>query len=443
MIVNDDMLLTKPEVEGAVLGILIVDGEAYVRVADRLRPEYFSRLAHKDILAAIVAVAQEGAINYVSIANWLEAAGKLDGVGGAAYLTELIYNYLSCLYLDQYIDKLRGLAQRRNLVRVASSIARDAYDMSVTVDDAQAAAQGVLLAASEDAIQTTVTSAADLASDLLTRVGAFMAGEAQWNTVSSGLVPLDDCLAGGLEPGVYIVAGRASVGKTSLLLQIAANIAMRGERVAIFSIEMSERELGLRLASGLARVSLHTIKSGHTTPEQNAAILNALGQISEWPLHLIDQSTLRAVDVLMISQRIALEHKDLKAVFVDGLWLMTPEGSYGNRVQELGSISKAIKRAQRQLDVPIVITHQLSRRPEYRGDKRPLLSDLRSTGDVEQDADVVLMLYREKYYDLEADDTAEIWIRKNRLGGSSPDVVKMYWSQDIGRFERITYQEER
>ena len=435
--------LTSLEVEEAVIGILIVDEGAYVRVADRLRLGCFSGSAPRNVFAAIQAVAQGGTINYVSVANWLEADGTLESVGGAPYLTGLVNSHPHYLYLDQYVDKLRTLAQRRDLVQIASTIARDAHDVGMGIIDVQASAQSALLAASADVVQTTVTPAARLASDLLTRVGAFMSGEAQWNTVPTGLAPLDECLAGGLEPGVYIIAGRASIGKTALLLQIAANIAMRGERVAIFSIEMSERELGLRLASGLARVPLRTIKSGGTTPEQNASVLNALGQISEWPMHLIDQSTLRAADVLMISQRIALEHKDLKAVFVDGLWLMTPEGSYGNRVQELGSISKAVKRAQRHLDVPIVITHQLSRGPEHRADKRPLLSDLRDSGDVEQDSDVVLMLYRESYYDMmTTDNTAEMWIRKNRLGGESNEVVKMCWVQNIGRFERLAYTSE-
>ena len=435
--------LTNPELEAALLGVLLVDPDAYMRVADNLRAEHFGRLHHRAIFKAIEAAAVGGEINWVTVANLLEATGDLEFADWGAYLAEIIdASYSAFSLAEQHADKIRALAQRRELALIAGQILRDAHDMGKSVADVQASAESLLLDAATHTDNAVAVSASSLATDLLARVGAFMSGEARWNSVPTGIGPLDDCLAGGLEPGVYVVAGRPSTGKSALMLQIATHIASRGKRVIYFSIEMSNHEVGLRMASSLSRVPLRMFKAGLTKPEQNSTWVNAIGEISEWPMHLVDRSDLRAADVLLTAQRIALEYKDLAAVFVDGLWLMMPEQKFGSRVQELGSISKGVKRAQRHLDVPIVIAHQLSRNPEYRPDKRPMLSDLRSSGDVEQDADVVLMLYREKYYDPDGSDVAEIWIRKNRLGGESNEVVKMFWVQNIGHFERITYQEE-
>jgi len=778
-------LLTNPELEAALLGVLLIDPDAYLRVADNLRDHHFSSTAHAAIFQAISAAALGGTINYVSVANLLEVTGKLEVAGGAVHLTEIVNDaYVALPFVQQHTQKIIALSQRRELVGVAEQMVRDAHDLGKSVADVQASAESLLLDAATHTNNAVAVSASTLAGDLLARVGAFMSGEARWNSVPTGIKPLDDCLAGGLEPGVYIIAGRASMGKclgrgtlvmmadgttravedvhvgdkllgpdsqprtvlstctgqepmflikqarsinylatgdhvlalkrsynegvwhrgdkiyptanevsergaawrkrfkgykvavefpeqllpidpyflglwlgdgkstdsriytvdpeiveflyeyayrrqeyvvvgdknrdcksyritsgrgarshqgslravmgrmgllgnkhiphkyiansrenrlkllaglvdsdgyypknnngpyeitqknerlarqikflcdtlgyrtslkpkiatcqggfrglvwrltfngnvdeipvhvprkkahkwvskvdwqatslkiepwgdaeyfgfelegdglflledmtvthnSALMLQIATHIASHGKRVAFFSIEMSNREVGLRMASTLARVPLHTLKAGLTTPDQNSAVMSALGEISEWPMHLIDRSDLRAADVLLTAQRIALEHKDLAAVFVDGLWLMSADRRFNNREQELSAISKGVKQAQRHLDVPIVIAHQLSRGPEHRTDKRPMLSDLRDSGAVEQDADVVLMLYREKYYDYsDSSDEAEIWIRKNRLGGASGERVTMYWVQNIGRFERISFQEE-
>ena len=435
--------LTNPELEAALLGVFLTDQDAYLRVADTLRAEHFAGKVHRVIFKAIEAAAIGDEINWVTVANLLEATGDLEFVGGGAYLTELINaSYPAFSHAERYAKKIQALAQRRELVGVAEQIVRDARDMGKDIADVQASAESLLLDAATHTDNATAVSASSLATDLLERVGAFMSGEARWNSVPTGIGPLDDCLAGGLEPGVYVIAGRTAMGKSALALQVATHIASRGKRVVFFSIEMSNHEVGLRMASTLARVPLRLLKAGLTRPEQNSAVMSALGEISEWPMHLIDRSDLRAADVLLAAQRIALEHKDLAAVFVDGLWLMTPERRFSNREQELSAISKGVKQAQRHLDVPIVITHQLSRGPEHRTDKRPMMSDLRDSGAVEQDADVVLMLYREKYYDPDGSDVAEIWIRKNRLGGESNEVVKMFWVQNIGHFERITYQEE-
>lgn len=432
--------LTNLALERALLGILLVDPDAYPRVSETLRAEHFADHAHRLIYGAVEQAALEGEVNFVTVANLLEAKGEIERIGGSAYLTRAINEMVlgSVTYADPYAKKVVDLSRRRDLLRIADMVARDAYDMSVPVADVQASAESALLDAAIHTDSKASVDALTLADGLVTRVSSFIRGDQEWGAVATGLLPLDDCLAGGMEPGVFVVAGVTGIGKTAVMLQIAADIAMRGKRVIVFSIEMSSEQIGMRLATSLSRVPLRSLKAGATTTLQNSALIDALGQISEWPLTIVDQSQLRPSDVLLASQRVALEHKDLAAVFVDGLWLMTAESDYGNRVQELTAISRGVKVAQRHLNVPIMITHQLSRAPSKRSDPRPLLSDLRDAGSVEQDADVVLMLYREKYYDQAADDVIELWIRKNRFGGSN-ELVKMYWVQELGRLERLSY----
>jgi len=433
--------LVSRETEQSLLGCLLIDPDAYMRDCAGLRTEDFAENRHQVIYGAIEMCAMGGGIDILALTNLLEAQGKLLDIGGRAYLSHLVNSsWTQQLFLKRHVEKAQALSERRQLAAIGESMVVGAYNLQRSPSATLAAIESKLLGMASDTDTKSSISAAHLAADLTTQIGAFISGQARWNVVPTGIAPLDECLAGGLEPGVYIIAGRAGIGKTSAMLQIAANIAAAGKRIAIFTIEMSRTEIGLRLASGISRVPLRALKAGNTTSEENGRIMRALGTISEWPMHIDDRSTLRATDVLLAAQRIALEHKDLAAVFVDGLWLMVPDQRYnGNRVQELGSISKGIKRVQRHLDVPIVITHQLSRGPEHRTDKRPLLSDLRNSGAVEQDSDVVLMLYRDNYYDVAAESTAEIWIRKNRLGGESNEMVKLYWVQKYGRFERLEY----
>ena len=247
---------------------------------------------------------------------------------------------------------------------------------------------------------------------------------------------LDDAL-GGLESGLYLVAGRTSMGKTAKVLQMASNIAERGEKVIVFSLEMSRDQLALRLVCSHALVEQDLIKRGVATPEDYDRLQASIKEIATWPL-IIHTGSLQPGDVRAVVQR-EQRFGAVAAVFVDGLWLMAASKDVENRNLELGSISRDLKLAADALGLPIVAVHQLSRAVEHRADKRPLLADLRESGRLEEDADVVLMLYREGYYNPNSPDAnvAEVWVRKNRLGGPAGRCIKLYWSGKHMRFEQL------
>jgi replicative DNA helicase len=251
----------------------------------------------------------------------------------------------------------------------------------------------------------------------------------------TGLRAIDKML-GGLMPGYYLVAGRPSMGKTALLLQMLDGLCSAGVPCLLFSIEMSDQDNLRRIACRRAGVSKRRLERGKIEREEYGRVVHELGVIADWPLVICDDSVVRPMDVLAKARRFIIENGELGAVFLDGIWLMTPESRRENRTQTVGSISRSVKRIQRELDVPLVAAHQLSRSCESRGDKRPILSDLRDSGDLEQDADVVMMLYRDVYYnpDTEDQNIAEVWIRKNRIAGPTGEVAKFFWRARLMEF---------
>jgi len=377
-------------------------------------------------------------VDYVTVANVLEAVGRLSQVGGSAYLTELIAETVSSVYAERHARIVRDYATRRGLLQVASDVAKLAWKLDEDIDTVQAQAQTALLQAKRETGISHRVSASQMASEVYDVIE-------QWQTkpllpgqtrgLATGIRALDNALDG-LESGVYIVAGRPSMGKTALLLQMVEGIAGTGHRCLLLSLEMSAQQVALRLATSLAQVDLSRLRQNRVDDGVYPPLFQALATINEWPLVVIDKPVIRPADVLAEASRLQLEHGDLAAIFVDGLWLMTPTKERENRTQTLGSISREVKRIQRELDVPVVLAHQLNRGLEQRGDKRPMLSDLRDTGDVEQDADVVLMLHRQGYYDPDDEraNIAEVWVRKNRLGGQAGICAEMYWQ---GRYMRF------
>lgn len=431
------------DAEAALNGCLLVDPAAVHLVGPLVGADEFHSARERWTFDAILEAHRDGGVSVMTVLDALERAGRLEAVGGTARLAALVNAMPSALQAEAYAAIVRDRATRRRLLAAASEVARAAHDLGADVEDALASAEGAVLAVRRDGASGGRVAGADLARALYARYEEWVShpvrpGEPRWP--SCGIGPLDDAL-GGLKSGLYIVAGRPSMGKTALLLQMAAAIAGRGEPTLAFSVEQSAEQVGERLATGLADVELKRLTQGRTTPEENGRYAEALGIIASWPLAVVDKATLRPSDVLAEARRFRQERGALSAVFVDGLWLMTPQKERENRTQTVGSISRDLKRVQRELDVPLVVAHQLSRGCEQRGDKRPLLSDLRDAGDVEQDADVVLMLYREGYYsgpEHPRRDVAEVWIRKNRLAGPAGVQVELYWQAKYMRFEKLS-----
>ena len=420
------------EAEQAVVGSLLMDPAIFAAVRQVIRPDDFYLRKARMVFEAIEHCSQNGGVDHLAVTDELERAGQLAQVGGASYLVELINVVPSAINAERYAEIVRNYAMRRSYVTAATQIAKLAHDADMPVDEVRNSSEGAVLACRRET-DAGIHQIADVAGKVYDGIGV------DREVTPTGIRPLDALLAGGLEPAVYIVAARPSMGKTAFLLEILAHICSIGQRCALFSIEMSAEQIAERLASRRARVSLQKIKQGEAHPGDVAKYTQAVGEIAGWPLVIVDRATLTANDILAAVRQEQMLHGQVRAVFIDGLWLMTAVGRHSNRVQEVGSISRDVKRVQRDLNVPVVMAHQLSRACEIRGDKRPILSDLRETGDVEQDADVVLMMYREGYYDQvhpEA-NVMETWVRKNRLHGPSGECVKTYWKGEYMGFEPL------
>ena len=408
------------DAERAVLGAMLIDPEAYTQIMPILHEGDFWRAAHQALYRAILACAGNGGIDVIAVCDALTRDNSLEQVGGMPYLTELINATPSAVYADNYAQIVADFARRRALLVAASDIAKTAYQLDIVTPEVQAQAEARVLACRTDNgnHRYSAHEAASAAFDALYKTQPLTSG-----------IPDLDALLGGLEPAVYIIAARPSVGKSALLAQMAMEIARSGARVALFSIEMSAAQVVGRMAVTLSGTTLRSIRDHSALPDQVQAYTDALGQIATWPLTIIDRSELRAPDVLAECHRQQVEHGSLAVAIVDGLWLMQPTQKYPTQLAAIGEISRSMKRVQRDLGIPILMAHQLNRACELRADKRPILSDLRETGEVEQDPDVVIMMYRAGYYDPRARDAnvMELWVRKNRLGGPAGVCARLYW----------------
>ena len=425
------------EDEEAVLGSLMIDPAAYADVGPILAPPDFYAVKNGWVYDAIRTVVERGErVDIITLCDELERHKHLEDVGGAAHITELMSIVPSAFNAKQYARIVRDAAVRRSLLNAASEVAKAAHDTSVELEETLARAETAVLGVRRAAGKATDAKALmGHLHDLVTEWMNTPLAEGQTRGLSTGIPPLDRAL-GGLEPGLYLVAARPSMGKTAFALQCAANIVERGQRVMFFSLEMSADQAGLRLACSRSRVELDQLKRGVATPEEHQRVLESLDVMGEWPLTIVHAGgNLRAGDVRARVQREQVRG-EVAAVFVDGLWLMAASKNVENRNLELGSISRELKLAADALGVPVVAVHQLSRAVENRADKRPLLSDLRESGRLEEDADVVLMLYREGYYDPASLDAnvAEVWVRKNRLGGPAGRCIKLFW---LGKYMRF------
>jgi len=362
---------------------------------------------------------------------------QLKAAGGMPELMRLMNGVVTPFQVESYAATVADYALRRRAIGALSTAAKHLYDLETDAQTAHARAEGELMAVRRGGERHAVT-AQQLASQLYDQMQDWMEhplADGEVRGLPTGIRALDRLL-GGLQPAQYIIAARPSMGKTAMMLQMASGIAEAGGRVVFFTIEMSAEQCGMRIASCVSQVELQQIKRGKASEHEMHRLMGTLGRIGDWPLKIIDQSTLRPGDVLSAVRREQIAHGSVVAVFVDGLWLMTPTKETGSRVQDVGSISREMKRVQRELDVPIVMAHQLNRNVEYRSDKRPLLADLRETGDVEQDADVVLMLYREGVYEPKSEraNVMEILCRKNRVDGPAGTYGEAVWR---GKFMRL------
>ncbi|MDB4898166.1 MAG: replicative helicase [Firmicutes bacterium] len=422
------------EAEQSVLGAMLIDRDAVVTVSNLLGPEDFYADKHQQLYTAVIAIFNRGEpVDLITVQDELRKRGHLDEVGGLTYLTTLINMVPSTANVQQYAIIVEQKATLRRLQTVARKIVDECYsteDMDATLVDAEKSIFSVTQRRStkgyihiKDALVTAYGHLEFLYSSKGTTSG-----------VTSGFRDLDQMTSGFQPSDMVIVAARPSVGKTAFTLNVARNAAvLGGAKVMFFSLEMGAEQLALRLLASEAAVDGHKLRTGQLQDQDWQRLGSGLATLAESGIFIDDTPNCPLPEVRAKSRRVAQEH-GLDLIIIDYLQLMSiPQrpGSQANRQQEISEISRSLKQLARELKVPVIALSQLSRSVEQRQDKRPMLSDLRESGAIEQDADMVAFLYRDDYYDPESEkkNMVEVIVAKHRNGPVG--AIELYFMKDI------------
>jgi replicative DNA helicase len=432
------------EAEQSVLGGLLLDNDAADRVGDVAAADDFYSDAHRVIYRHVMQLIANGKpADVVTLAESLSSAQKLDYVGGLAYLGALVQNVPTAANIRHYAQIVRDRSILRQLAATAGEIADTAYNplgrsAKMVLDEAEAkvlhiAEQGARGAQNFHEIGKLLASVVDRIETLYNRDNP-----SDVTGVPTGFVDLDR-MTSGFQPGdLIIVAGRPSMGKTSLALNIGENVALdTGMPVAVFSMEMGAAQLALRMIGSVGRLDQHKLRTGRLVAEDWDKLSAALGRLNEAPILIDETPALNAIEVRSRARRLMRQYGKLGLVIVDYLQLMQASTQGENRATELSEISRAMKSLAKELQVPVVALSQLNRSLEQRPDKRPVMSDLRESGALEQDADVILFIYRDEVYKPDSPDkgTAEILISKQRNGPTGK--VTLTFRGEYTRFENF------
>jgi replicative DNA helicase len=438
------------EAEQSVLGGLLLDNQAFDRVADLISGEDFYRDDHRRIWKHIARLIEVGKpADMVTVSESIEASEDKDKSGGAAYLGSLAQHTPSALHIRRYAELVRERAVQRRLAQVATEIAESALansgkDSSQLLDEAeskifQIAESGARRDQGLLEIKPVLARVFERIDQLYHRDNP-----SDVTGMPTGFVDLDKMTAG-LQPGeLIIIAGRPSMGKTALALNIAEHVAVEiGAPVAIFSMEMSGTQLAMRLLGSISQVDQHKMRTGRINDDEWSKLSTAIGKLHATPIYIDEGGALNALEVRARARRLKRQYSKLGLIVIDYLQLMSSSnpGAHENRATEISEISRSLKAMAKELDVPVVALSQLNRAVDQRPDRRPVMSDLRESGAIEQDADVIMFIYREVVYkpDLPEDQRgiAEVIVGKQRNGPIG--TVKLTFRGQHTRFEN--YQE--
>jgi replicative DNA helicase len=430
------------EAEQAVLGGLMLDNSSWDAVADRLTAEDFFRRDHQLIFEAITNLAANNEpLDAVTLAEKLERNDQLEAGGGLAYLATLTRETPSAANIRAYADIVRERAQLRRLIHVGGEISSNAFNtegrsISELIDDAER--QVFEIAESGRKAGSGFVPIRDMLGDMVDKLDMLHQNQGRLTGVSTGFTELDRMTAG-LQPGdLVVVAGRPSMGKTSFALNIGENAALgrNAVPVAVFSMEMSRDQLGLRMISSLGRINQSHLRTGNFGDEEWSRINGAINMMKTAPMFIDDTGALTPTEVRARARRLKRQH-GLGLIIVDYLQLMQVPGNKENRATEISEISRSLKALAKELKVPVIALSQLNRSLEQRQDKKPLMSDLRESGAIEQDADVIMMIYREEVYDKNTTrkGIADIIITKQRNGPTGE--VSLTFLGEYTKFENL------
>ena len=431
------------EAEQSVIGGLMLDNQRWDQIADKVTPDDFYRKEHRLIFRAIAALCDENQpADVVTVSEWLEKNAELENAGGLAYLGALANKTPSAANVVAYAAIVRERALMRNLIRVANNVANSAYNpegrsAGELLDTAEKnimdiSEQGAGRRGSFQPIKTLLTGAVD-------RIDKLFRSDSPITGVSSGFSDLD-AMTSGLQPGdLVIVAGRPSMGKTSFAMNIAETAAVSQKLpVAIFSMEMPGEQLAMRMMSSLGRINAHKVRTGKLEDDDWPRLTHAIGLLADAPMFIDDSPAMTPLELRARARRLKREH-GLGMIVVDYLQLMQSPEANENRATEISNITRSLKGLAKELNVPVIALSQLNRSLEQRPNKRPVMSDLRESGAIEQDADVIFFIYRDEVYNEDSQDkgTAEIIIGKQRNGPIGK--IRLTFLGEYTRFENYAH----
>lgn len=426
------------DAERAVLGAVLLRDQSIHEALEYIDEKAFFRDAHKRIFAKMIRLLERGqAIDFITIKDELVRAGELDDIGGPAYLASLVDGLPHGVNVGDYARIVKEKAVLRGLIYSANSILAKAYEAEEDADTILDDAERQIFAIAESSLHGGFVSMRDLVNANLSAIDQAVQRKQLITGVPTGFTEIDEMTAGLQPSDLIIVAARPSMGKTSLVLNIAQHVGTKtGMTVGFFSLEMSKEQLFLRLLTSEAAIDAHRLRTGFLGERDFPKISEAMLRLSEARIFIDDTASIGVLEMRAKARRLAAEH-GLHLLIVDYLQLMQGRGRFENRVTELASISRGLKSLAKELSVPIVALSQLSRAPENRPGKRPQLSDLRESGALEQDADVVVLIYREDMYEQteENQGVAELIVAKQRNGPTG--AVKLAFIREFTRFENL------
>ena len=429
------------DAEASLLGAILIDADAIVKVADALSVADFYEVRHQKIYDAMIELYERReALDVLTLADRLRNNGYLEMVGGAAYLTELTNFVPTASHAEQYADIIGGKGARRRLIKASQEITELGYDESKPLKELIEEAETRLFEVSQQHVKQSVVSLETILADSFDRLDDLHKDKQKIRGVPTGYRDLDNMLAGLQRSDLFIIAARPSMGKTAFVLNLAHKIAVESkEPVLIFSLEMSKEQLVDRLLSMESGVDAWALRTGNLTDNDFEKIGHAMGTLSEAQIFIDDTPGITISDLRTKARREA-HLRPLGLIIVDYLQLMSGGsrfGGDGNRVQEISEISRGLKGVAREMNVPLIALSQLSRSVESRTPQIPQLSDLRESGSIEQDADVVAFLYREDYYNPESErkNIMDILIKKHRNGPTGG--VELYFDREKQRISSL------
>lgn len=417
---------------------MLLDREALLKALEILRPEDFYYEAHRVIFESMIELFDEDKVcDLVTLAEKLRQKGKLESIGGMEYLAQIVNVVPTAANVEYYARIVEEKSLVRSLIQVCTRIIRESYEAKLEANELLDEAQNLILQLSQKRIRSDFVPLKEVVNQAFDRITELYHRDEHVTGIPSGFVDLDVLTAGFQPSDFVVVAARPGMGKTSFCLNIAQYVGVEKKiPVAIFSLEMSKDQIAQRMLCSEARIDAGRVRKGFLTERDWPQLAQAAGKLAEAPIFIDDTPSISVLELRAKARRLKAE-KNLGLVIIDYLQLMKGYGRSENRQQEISEISRSLKAMARELNIPVIAVSQLSRAVEQRSPKRPQLSDLRESGAIEQDADLVILIYREDYYNPNTSkkNIAEVIVAKQRNGPVG--TVELLFQKDFARFENL------